>query len=111
MEEDFYRRRLLDTHGITALVPDKDDRKRVHRVIVDELSRGIIDPASRDAYWRIIRELAARGAQGIILGCTEIPLLVKQDQGDVPLFDTTELHARAAVDHALGSGDAQVMSA
>ncbi len=101
MEEDFYRRRLLEKHGIASLVPDKEDRERVHRVIVDELSRGIIDPASRDAYWRIIRELAARGAQGIILGCTEIPLLVNRDQGDIPLFDTTEIHARAAVELAL----------
>lgn len=101
MEEDFYKGRLQEKHGITVLVPDREGRERVHRVIVDELSRGVIDPDSRDAYWLIIRQLAARGAQGIILGCTEIPLLVMQDQGDIPLFDTTEIHAHAAVELAL----------
>jgi len=103
MEEDFYSGRLRDKHGITSLIPDKEDRDLVHGVIMDELSRGIINPASRDAYWRIINGLAGRGAQGVILGCTEIPLLVAQNQGDIPLFDTTEIHARAAVEYALGA--------
>jgi aspartate racemase len=102
MEEDFYRGRLKKKHGIDSLTPVKEDRELVHKVIVDELSRGIIDTASRDAYWRIIGELAAKGAQGIILGCTEIPLLVSQEQGAIPLFDTTAIHARAAVDDAIG---------
>lgn len=103
MEEDFYRGRLQEKHGIVALTPDREDRTQVHRIIVDELSRGIVNAASRDIYWRIIDKLAANGAQGIILGCTEIPLLVTQAQGDIPLFDTTQIHARAAVDYALGT--------
>ncbi|MBN2344789.1 MAG: aspartate/glutamate racemase family protein [Candidatus Aminicenantes bacterium] len=101
MEEDFYKGRLLEKHGITALVPEKPAREQVHKVIMDELSRGIINPASRDAYWRIINDLAVRGAEGIILGCTEIPLLVKPKRGAIPLFDTTAIHAGAAVDLAL----------
>lgn len=103
MEEDFYRGRLRERHGIDSLTPDGEDRRQIHRIIVDELSRGIVNPASRDIYRRIINKLAANGAQGIILGCTEIPLLVTPAQGDVPLFDTTQIHARAAVDYALGS--------
>jgi aspartate racemase len=105
MEEGFYRDRLRDRHGIAALVPDKEDRELVHQVILDELSRGVINPASRDSYWRVIDRLARQGAEGIILGCTEIPLLVKPEPGAVPLFDTTEIHARAAVGLAL-QGDA-----
>ncbi|MDD8016298.1 MAG: aspartate/glutamate racemase family protein [Acidobacteriota bacterium] len=101
MEEDFYTGRLRDRHGIASLTPDEKGRALVHRVIMDELSRGIVNPASRDAYRRVIDGLAAQGAQGIILGCTEIPLLVAQDDGGIPLFDTTEIHARAAVEWAL----------
>ena len=100
MEEDFYSGRLREKHGIESLTPAREDRALVHRVIMEELSRGMVKPASRDAYWRIIRDLAARGAQGVILGCTEIPLLVRQEQGELPLFDTTTIHARAAVDYA-----------
>jgi len=105
MEEEFYSGRLRDGHNIASLTPAKEDRELVHRVIMDELSRGIISPKSRDVYWRIMNDLAGRGAQGIILGCTEIPLLVKQNQGAIPLFDTTVIHARAAVDLALGASD------
>ena len=101
MEEDFYKGRLRDRHGIEALVPEKPERERVHKVIIDELSRGVISPASRDAYWRVIDGLARRGAEGIILGCTEIPLLVHEEPGSIPLFDTTAIHARAAVERAL----------
>jgi aspartate racemase len=101
MEEDFYSGRLREKHGIESLTPDGGDRALVHRVIMEELSRGIVKPASREEYWRIIGDLAARGAQGIILGCTEIPLLVRQEQGELPLFDTTTIHARAAVEFAL----------
>jgi aspartate racemase len=101
MEEDFYSGRLRDKHGIAAVIPDKDDRELVHQVIMDELSRGTINPSSREAYLRIIGELEKKGAQGIILGCTEIPLLVSQEPGGIPLFDTTAIHARAAVDLAL----------
>ena len=102
MEEDFFTGRMQKKHGIAMLVPAGEDRLRVHRIIIDELARGIINPASRDIIWRIIGGLAERGAQGIVLGCTEIPLLVKQDQGEIPLIDTTTIHARAAVDYALG---------
>ena len=104
MEEEFYKGRLRDRHGIEALVPEKPERERVHKVIIDELSRGIVSRASRGAYWRVIDGLARRGAEGIILGCTEIPLLVQPKRGAVPLFDTTAIHARAAVDLALGTG-------
>jgi aspartate racemase len=101
MEEDFYSGRLLKKHGIASLIPGKEDRDLVHRTNMDELTRGIINPTSRESIWRIISSLVQKGAQGIILGCTEIPLLVKQNQGDTPLFDTTQIHARAAVDYAL----------
>ena len=105
MEENFYSGRLHEKHGIASLTPGKEDRELVHRVIMDELSRGIVTAGSRDAYWRIINDLVAQGAQGVILGCTEIPLLVSQDQGAVPLFDTTTIHAQAAVEFALGIAD------
>jgi len=101
MEEDFYKGRLLEKHGIASLTPAKEDRTLLHRIIIDELSRGVINPHSRDEVWRIISELVRQGAQGIILGCTEIPLLISQDQGDISLFDTTSIHARAAVEYAL----------
>jgi len=101
MEEDFFKGRLLEKHGIEALTPGKEDRERVHRIIIDELALGNIRPASRDSVVRIMGELAAQGAQAIILGCTELPLLVKQEPGTIPLIDTTTIHARAAVDHAL----------
>ena len=107
MEEDFFTGRLQKKHGIASLIPAKEDRAQIHRIIIDELTRGIINPASREIIWRIIGDLAERGAQGIVLGCTEIPLLVTQNQGDIPLFDTTQIHARAAVDYALAGGSDQ----
>jgi aspartate racemase len=103
MEEDFFRGRLRERHGIETLVPEKAERERVHRVIIDELALGRVLPASREACLRIIAGLAAGGARAIILGCTELPLLVGQEQVGVPFFDTTAIHARAAVDIALGS--------
>jgi aspartate racemase len=103
MEEDFYTGRLEKNYGITSLVPAADDRSEIHRIIMDELTMGIINPESRNTYWRVIHDLLSQGAQGIILGCTEIPLLIAQTQGDIPLFDTTQIHARAAVDFALAS--------
>ncbi len=102
MEQEFYKGRLRERHGIEALVPEKEDRELVHRVIMDELSRGIVSRESRNAYWRVIDKLARQGAEGVILGCTEIPLLVQSKPGRMPLFDTTAIHARAAVDLALG---------
>ncbi|PXA91466.1 aspartate racemase [Nostoc sp. 3335mG] len=102
MERDFYRGRLTGKHGLDVLVPDAEDRAAVHRIIYDELVAGRIEPASRDAYRAVIARLVDRGAQAIILGCTEIMLLIGPDDSPVPLFDTTALHAAAAVDLALG---------
>ena len=102
MEQDFYIGRLRDRHGLDVLVPDAADRRIVHHVIYDELCVGVVAPESREEYRRIMRELAGRGAKGILLGCTEIDLLVRQDDSPVPVFDTTRLHAQRAVDLALG---------
>jgi aspartate racemase len=101
MEQDFYRNRLERAHGIGVLVPPEDDRDVIHRIIFDELCLGIVRDASRDAYRRVIAELAARGAQSVVLGCTEIAMLVGPADSPVPLFDTTALHARAAARLAL----------
>lgn len=101
MEEPFYCERLTEHHGLDVLIPDTDDRAEVHRVIYEELVSGQIVESSREAYREIIATLAEQGAEGIILGCTEIALLVSQGDSPVPLFDTTSLHAAAAVDFAL----------
>jgi aspartate racemase len=101
MEEDFYRERLA-AHGIETLVPPAAQRDEVHRVIYDELCQGRIEPASREAYRCIMAGLVAAGAQGLVLGCTEIGLLVGPQDASVPMFDTTALHADAAVEFALG---------
>jgi aspartate racemase len=101
MEQDFYRQRLQDRHGLQVLVPEAADRSVVHDVIYDELCRGVIRDASRGAYRRIMDDLVARGAEAIILGCTEIGLLVGSRDASVPLFDTTAVHAMAAVEAAL----------
>lgn len=101
MEEDFYRRRLKERHGIETLVPDEEDRRLVHRVIMRELALGTIRVESREKYLEIMKKLVEGGAEGIILGCTEIPLLLRQEHTDIPVFDTTDIHARAAVDFAL----------
>ncbi|QSX74251.1 aspartate/glutamate racemase family protein [Lysobacter arenosi] len=103
MEQDFYRQRLVG-HGLEVLVPDADDRGIVHRVIYDELCLGQVRDESRQQYRRIIADLVARGAQGVILGCTEIGLLVGDDDASVPLFDTAALHARHAALAALADG-------
>jgi len=103
MEQAFYRDRLVERHGLQVLVPGDEDRDVVHRVIYEELCLGVIEPASRAAYRRIIADLVARGAQAVILGCTEISLLVGPDDAEVPLFDTTALHAKAAAEEALGA--------
>jgi aspartate racemase len=101
MEQDFYVGRLRDRYGLTVLVPDAEDRRTVHRVIYDELCVGKIEDRSRDEYRRIMRELAGRGAEGILLGCTEIDLLVGPEDAPVPVFDTTRLHVQKAVELAL----------
>jgi aspartate racemase len=103
MEQDFYVGRLRDTHGLEVLVPDEPDRRIVHDVIYKELCVGVIADRSRTEYRRIIAELADQGAEGILLGCTEIDLLVGPQDAPVPVFDTTRLHAHRAVDLALGS--------
>ena len=101
MEEEFYRNRLSFQRGVEVMIPGQDDRDTVHRIIYEELCQGEINDTSRAACQRIIGDLIARGAQGIILGCTEIDLLIKPGDVTVPLFDTTEIHAAAAVEYAL----------
>jgi len=101
MEHDFYKGRLIHNFGVDVLVPNKADRDIVHRVIYEELVLGKIMDSSRAEYKRIMESLIAQGAQGIILGCTEIELLVKQEDSSVPLFPTTSIHAAAAVEFAL----------
>jgi aspartate racemase len=103
MEQAFYRERLETTHGIEVLVPDEAGRTLVHQVIYDELCLGVIKPASRAAYRAVMQALVERGAQALILGCTEISLLVGAEDASVPLFDTTALHAGAAAEAALAT--------
>ncbi|WP_156755729.1 aspartate/glutamate racemase family protein [Actinokineospora pegani] len=104
MEQDFYRGRL-ESHGLTVLTPSAEDRAEVHRVIYDELVLGRVLERSRQVYREVIARLVERGAQGVVLGCTEIELLVSQEDSPVPVFPTTRLHAELAVDLALrGSG-------
>jgi aspartate racemase len=106
MEQDFYLGRLADRHGLRVLVPAEPDLTLVHEVIYGELCRGRVLEGSRDAYRRVISELEAAGARGIIFGCTEIDLLVGPDDASVPVFDSTRIHVEAAVDWALGAGAA-----
>ena len=105
MEKEFYRGRLEELHQLKVLIPDSEKREQIHRVIYDELVQGMITDDSREIYREVIDTLVAGGAQGIVLGCTEIGLLVKQEDVPVPVFDTMEIHARAAVDAALGRGE------
>src|ERR1044071_2912903 len=101
MEEEFYRGRLAERHGLEVLTPDEAGRKVVHDVIYDELCQGKVVEESRREYLRVIDALAGRGAEGIILGCTEITLLIRPEDTFLPLFDTTRLHAEEAVRLAL----------
>jgi len=101
MEEDFYKGRLIEKYGLEVLIPSAAERDVIHRVIYEELVIGKVLPGSKAQYARIIRSLVDLGAEGIILGCTEIGLLVKDEDSAVPLFDTTRIHALAAVDLAL----------
>ncbi len=103
MEEDFYKARLREKHGIETVIPGEEDRSTVHTIIYDELCRDVIRESSAEAVREVIARLVGMGAEGVILGCTELPLLVKQETTDVPLISTTAVHARAAVDFALGS--------
>ncbi len=104
MEEAFYRERLRERHGIDVITPEEADRARVHAIIYEELCLGRLLDTSRAELLAIVDRLAAQGAQGVVLGCTELPLLVQPGQCALPLFDTTELHARAAVEFALAAG-------
>ena len=101
MEQDFYKGRLAEKHGLTVLVPNDEDQYLIHHIIYEELCLGIVRDESRDEYLRIIKQLDKDGAQGVIEGCTEITLLVNQDDTTIPLFDTTTIHAEAAVKMAL----------
>jgi aspartate racemase len=103
MEKDFYRERL-EARGLGVLVPDDADRDTVHRIIDDELVVGVVSEASRELYRGVMQRLVDRGAEGIVLGCTEITMLVGPADASVPLLDTTELHALAAVDAAMRPG-------
>lgn len=101
MEEAFYRGRLTDKWGLDVITPEKDDRDFVHQVIYQELCQGVINPESRARFREIMATLTAQGAEGIILGCTEITMLVTVNDASVPLFDTTKIHAQWAVYQAL----------
>ena len=104
MTEDFYKQRLIDA-SLQVLIPDTDARAQVHRIIYDELCQGQLLASSRQYYTQVINELAAQGAEGVILGCTEIGLLISQADSPIPVFDTTAIHAAAAVQFLLGNGN------
>jgi aspartate racemase len=103
MEQAFYRERLSEHHGLQVIVPGAEDRDIIHRIIYEELCLGVVSPESRSEYRRIMKNLASQGAEAIILGCTEISLLVGEQDSEVPLFDTTAIHARAAAEAALST--------
>ena len=100
MEQDFYRDRLT-SHGLQVLIPTPDDRAEVHRIIYDELCQGVVREASRQAYRDVIVRLIQAGAEGVVLGCTEIELLISATDSPVPVFPTTRLHVEAAVEASL----------
>jgi aspartate racemase len=101
MEQDFYKGRLQQQHGIEVVIPEEGDREIIHTILYAELCLGEIKRSSQEEFKRIIADLEGKGAQGVILGCTEIPLIVKQEDFTLPLYDTTQLHAEAAVELAL----------
>ena len=101
MEEDFYKGRLSRNFGLKVVVPEENDRNKIHHVIYDELVKGVIRPESKREFLKVIDKLIAAGAHGVILGCTEIGLLVKEGDCRVPVFDTTRIHAEASVVFAL----------
>ena len=102
MERDFFTNKLNEK-GIEAIIPDDDERDFLHYTIFEELGRGILNPDTKQYYMKVINKLVARGAEGIILGCTEIPLLISNADVDIPLFDTASIHAKAAIAFALGN--------
>ncbi len=100
MEGDFYKNKLSE-NGIETLIPEKEDRLIIHNIIYNELVRGIISKESKEKYLKIINKMKEKGIEGVILGCTEIPLLIKQEDLDIEVFDTTSIHSKAAVEFAL----------
>lgn len=100
MEQDFYKQKLID-HGLEVIIPNKEDRNLVHKIIYNELCQGITKDDSKNIYKQIIKKLQDQGAQGVILGCTEIGMLIDQNDVDIPVFDTTFIHAQKAVELVL----------
>lgn len=107
MEEEFYKGRLSHIYGLTVLIPDAQERELVHRVIYDELVVGEIRQRSKEQFIQVIERIVGQGAEGVILGCTEIGLLIQQADSRVPLFDTTRIHADAAVEYALSGANGE----
>ncbi len=103
MEKDFYKEYILNSFGIEVIIPSDKEREQVHSIIYQELVQGIIKDESREIYKQIINNLEKDGAEGVILGCTEIPLLISENNVDIPVFDTTTIHAEKAVEWALGN--------
>jgi len=101
MEEDFYKGRLIDKYDLQVLIPNESERQIVHDVIYKELCLGIVNLKSKEKFIEIIKNLVSNGAEAVILGCTEIPLLIKQDDVKIPIFDTTRIHAKAAVNYSI----------
>jgi len=101
MEEDFYKNRLIEKHGFEVIIPKSDERKIVNDILFNELCLGEIKETSKEKYKKIIKNLSEKGAEGIILGCTEIPMLINQKDVEIPVFDTTKIHAEFAVEHAI----------
>ncbi|MBN3526940.1 aspartate/glutamate racemase family protein [Paenibacillus apiarius] len=104
MEQNFYKGRLIDKFGLDIMVPNEAERRIVHEIIYQELCLGIINEESKQSYVKIINNLIQQGAEGVILGCTEIGLLISQHNCSIPVYDTTRLHAQCAVDFALSEG-------
>lgn len=101
MEEDFYKGRLIKKHGLEVVIPNDEEREAINNILYDELCMGEIKKISKDKFKKIIDNLVLKGAEGIILGCTEIPLLIDKEDYEIPLFDTTRIHAEEAVEYAL----------
>lgn len=102
MEKDFYKGRIQDKYGIEVIVPDEEDRKIIHDIIYQELVQGKFHPESKGKYIKIMKKLTEQGAEGVILACTEIPLLVKQEDFEFPIFDTTAIHVESGIKFMLG---------
>ncbi|MEN0055345.1 MAG: amino acid racemase, partial [Mucilaginibacter sp.] len=102
MERDFFKNKLAE-QGISTIIPDDEDREFIHKTVADELGKGIFKPETKARYLAIMDKLSEQGAEGVILGCTEIPLLIKENDTSMPSFDTTLIHSKAAVKFALSS--------